>query len=278
MNKWSTILFVFLVLSPASLVAIEPADFKRILIPIADLPVDDYRPGGHGTEWVVSLLAINTSSSDVLLFQTPGCSVECEFPTDMDVLPAGEVRSLYTVTSLANPSSLFYVEPEHEEAVRFALHSRDASRQIETSGVEIPVVHEDELLTGRVDLLHVPIDPTSRVHLRAYDPFPEIRTSNGRGAHRFTVSFYELGEPPRWESASEPVLVETIHAVEGVLSRPFPASASVATMLNLETLPGISPNMRYRIVIESEDPAARIWAFVTLTNNLTQHVTTVTPQ
>lgn len=250
--------------------------FERILIPVSE------RSGAYGSSWSTTLLAMNTASTDAILFQTPGCSLPhsgCDgFPLPQDTLSAATVRSVYTVADFVNPSVLLYVDPEHASDVHFSLHTRDVVNDAATAGAEIPVVRERDLLRGRVDLLNVPMSVRSRIHLRVYDPFPERRVRNGRGFLRVKVSFYRLSGPPQWNSADEPDAVHEISGSEGLFSRPFPASASYAAIHNVEHLPGLEPGQSYRIQIESDDPESLIWAFVSITNNETQHVTLVSPQ
>jgi hypothetical protein len=55
-----------------------------------------------------------------------------------------------------------------------------------------------------------------------------------------------------------------------------PAYAEIADLV--EAFPQIAAYERLRIRIEPLTPGMRYWAFVTITDNMTQHVTVVSPQ
>jgi hypothetical protein len=126
------------------------------------------------------------------------------------------------------------------------------------------VVREDNLLSGDISLLNIPIDSRFRQTIRIY---------NLEGAEaRFRLRAFAM------------LTNETLGTVDVVLRAPtpgpqfqykpsytqlgdvvplFPRTSGLGTV-GLQLIP-LAADVRY-------------WAFVSITNNETQHVTTITPQ
>lgn len=137
----------------------------------------------------------------------------------------------------------------------------DVSRQAMTLGVEIPAVHREELSEERIALLGVPADSRFRNTLRIYslargNPLVNV-TINGKlyqiilarhddqdlfePAYTEFTAFPSLGELPAGQTTFR-VVIDTARGPEGVLITGNP-----------------------------------IWAMVSVTNNQTQEITTITP-
>ncbi|HYK02731.1 MAG TPA: hypothetical protein VE974_13315 [Thermoanaerobaculia bacterium] len=130
----------------------------------------------------------------------------------------------------------------------FALRARDVSRQAEGYGTEIPVVRESEMYVSRpIALLGVPVSSGYRAKLRIYSFSPgaaSVRVQNGTG-----------------------VLVELKRTCSGK------SCASTPWYGEYDLPAGTAP--RVNVFVEAIGPA---WAFITVTNNETQQITTITPQ
>ena len=153
---------------------------------------------------------------------------------------------------------LFYVPPGNR-SLAASLRVWEVTRQGENHGVEIPVVHRDDFDEESIALVGVPTDPKFRLTLRVY--------SLNRGSNVVYVSF------------------------DGnVVQLPLQPSSNIfepsyAVMTDFNPGPGrtIFPNVN--VLVETPRgpggaviPGTPIWAFITVTNNETQHITTITPQ
>lgn len=164
---------------------------------------------------------------------------------DSDVLSLGHSplgygprRFVYDGT----PGRFFYVNDEHAQKFSTNLRVYDTSQADENHGTEIPVVHESEF-DQRLLLLGIPTDPRYRSTLRIYGVTPGAVT-------------VKVGE-------TEPV---TLY-LKGAADVYEPAYAQfTAFPIGTETLD---------VQIESE---SAVWAFVSVTNNETQLISTITPQ
>ena len=148
-----------------------------------------------------------------------------------------------------------------KDTIAASLRVTDVTRQAASHGVEIPVVHRNDLREGRISLLGVPIDPKFRNTLRIY--------SLARGTQRISLSVNGEGHQIELQPGAswfEPGYAE-------FTDFPLPAE-----------LPAGQDTIR--VVVDAIPPCPicplphvvpPIWAFITVTNNETQHITTITP-
>ncbi|HUP44234.1 MAG TPA: hypothetical protein VM779_01865 [Thermoanaerobaculia bacterium] len=139
----------------------------------------------------------------------------------------------------------------------FNLRVRDLSRQAETLGTEIPVVRESEFLTEKMTLLNVPTDERFRPMLRVYRFLAFLEPP---GTVR--LRFYRIGVTP------DVLLSEQTLALAG-------SGIGYAQLASFP--PEVLNETAVRIDLELLTPM-QFWAFVSVTNNATQHVTIITPQ
>ncbi len=124
------------------------------------------------------------------------------------------------------------------------LRVADVSREATSHGTEIPIVRADQFATDGVALLGIPTDPRFRVTLRIY-------------------SLDRTDQPVRVVGFQSFVRDVRLSTPADIFE---PAYAEVSDM----------PRTVTRVIVVS--PGTRIWAFITVTNNVTQHITTITPQ
>ena len=147
-------------------------------------------------------------------------------------------------------------------AVTAHLRVQDVSRQSETWGTEIPVVRESDALTGATDLMDIPLGPEFRSLLRIYDFAP--------GVHAVRMRMFRL--PDEMEPADADPLIAEWELTLGHGGDPrFPGYAQLM-------LPTTVVGERVRAEIAPLAEGMRFWAFVSVTNNATQHITVITPQ
>jgi len=218
--------------------------YERVLLPVTVLDV----PGVNGSVW--------RSEAWVHLHQG-GVSILGLRIADANPLPVGSNRLGIFLFRAGDPVGQFlYVSKDLIDTVDFNLRVRDMARTGDTWGTEIPVVRESEFRAQPIALLPLPIDPGFRSTLRIYglDNGGEVRV-------RVTVL-----DPT---SAGEQVLHESQHA--------FPPIGLPYVQLPVDALAG-SHNGLVRVDVEPVTEGLRLWAFVSTTDNETQHFTTVTPQ
>ncbi|HVR44304.1 MAG TPA: hypothetical protein VMS56_12770 [Thermoanaerobaculia bacterium] len=172
------------------------------------------------------------------------------------------------------PALLLYSNVMDRGRLSFNLRIRDLSRQSLTSGTEIPVVRGAEFFTGPVHLLNLPLEDGFRQMLRVYDPDARI------GA-RVRIRIFPL-------EGSEALvdLSETLSVAPGndrVTDLRLPLQPGYLEIGDFpRRFPQLAGTENVRVEVEPVAAGgaapARIWAFVSITNNETQHVTTVTPQ
>ncbi|MGH9457088.1 MAG: hypothetical protein ACRD2J_05545 [Thermoanaerobaculia bacterium] len=238
-----------------------PANFELFLAPVM------YEgPGALGSEWTTQLSLYNDSDTAIdpwewLLLCPPGEPCPDTIPPRTSLV-LGPQQLLTWVNGY-----VFAIPRDRADDLHATLHARDLSRQSESWGTEIPVVREDDL-PSKIVLLNVPLDDRFRRMLRIYDL---------RGIDGVTVSMRWFRADTGEEVASERVLLRTVaRCAIGPCWLPDPAAASIPIEPPFPA--GLEPGDRLRIEIEPASADMKVWAFVSITNNESQQVTTITPQ
>ncbi|HYR26953.1 MAG TPA: hypothetical protein VEU30_00720 [Thermoanaerobaculia bacterium] len=173
----------------------------------------------------------------------------------------------FVLEDVRGAGHFLYVRSADFDDLRVNARTYDAARQTETAGAELPIPRDDEFTSTSIDLLGIPTAPHYRHTLRIYD-------FDGRNGTRAIVRVFAGAE-------SEP---RATHEV--VLAREDPSRVTTAllplqpafaqfTLADLMPLGGVET---VRIEITPADPGARLWSFVSIINNDTHHVMTVSPQ
>ncbi|HVR42295.1 MAG TPA: hypothetical protein VMS56_02520 [Thermoanaerobaculia bacterium] len=200
----------------------------------------------------------------------------CRVPTcsNSPIGPGATAEVFPTPVSAQNPGPgvFLYVHQGESELLRFNLRTQDVSRQHLTFGTELPVIRDDEVFTTSLNLFPVPTDGGFRQTLRIYD-FDANPTSQIR------VRIYDTQFGP---SAAGNLLVEEIVTLASPTPNgpdpERPDRPGFGQRLDLVDLyPVLAGSQYVRIEIEPMTSGLRFWAFVSVTNNETQHVTTITP-
>lgn len=230
--------------------------WERVLVPVTS---SNDVPGAHGSLWRTEFIARNDADVVVRVDKLPFGGIA---PPN-NVQPHTTFEFPFYPKEEGAPALLLVATP-HNSFVTFNLRVRDMSRQAETWGTEIPVVREKDYFRGRtLSLLNVPTDERFRQNLRVFDIFPE------RGSKNVTIRMYD--------QATNQLLVEQVRSF--VVD---PRDPSIPGRIQINHLAGeyeaLRGAERIRIEIVPADPTLTFWAFVTVTNNATQHVTTISPQ
>jgi hypothetical protein len=229
----------------------DAANYARVLFPLIF-----NGPGAGGSQWVSENLASNRGPMAIdtipALFRPQG--IDLAMPS---ALPA---HTTVDVPATGDAGLLLLVPHGLEQFVAYASHVRDISRAAQNLGAEIRVVREQNT-AEQVVILGVPSDARYRPRLRIYDidgregPVT-VRVSGGNG---FTL----LDASPTLRRSF--VCVTT------------PCEDAAYATLDLQTALAALPAPATVEVTVTGEKGRRLWAFVSLTNNETQQVTTYSP-
>jgi IPT/TIG domain-containing protein len=226
------------------------AFFERIQFPVAFSG-----PGALGSQWVTQIYLRNENDYPLTVLPlsvfTPACAII------QPIFQCGvAVPSHTTTTTLINTSNgfLVFVARQGAPGVHFSVLVKDLSRQAEALGTEVPVVREKDFFGRSLELLNIPTDPRFRVALRVYG-------DNGDGIaltiqplesdDKLVSDFVFLADHPGYAQISD-------------LVAKYPQLAGRGP-LRITLAPAVAGN-------------PTLWAFASVTNNETQHVTTISPQ
>jgi hypothetical protein len=201
-----------------------------------------------------------------LPFRTPPCAHEF-----IPVRPSQTV-ALQLAPGLAQFEGTFLYVPEARDGeVDLTMRVRDVSRDAEGFGTEVPVVPQEDFKTS-IRLLDVPTDPRFRTLLRLY--------GDSEIAREVTVTVYPM-------SGNQVLSQRVVWLEEGQGlwdHHDFPFVAAYTRLDPLTDAVRASGHARVRIHIDgmvvsrADPPLIRpVWGFLSITNNVTQQVTTVTP-
>jgi hypothetical protein len=228
-----------------------PALFERVLVPVV------YNgPGARGSVWKTEVSARNTNGYGVTLWR----------PTrGLPVIPSSQPRTLELEEAA---SGLFLVVPkEASEKLHMNVRVRDTSRESTDAGTELPIVREGDFSTQPFELLNVPRDPRYRTTLRIY--------LHGSYAAFTRVVLYAMSDGRTLAHGLVPLESADPCTGPDPCDSDQPSFAVVHDVAKEFHVPTGEP--AFGIRIEPWGPVP-LWAFVTLTNNDTQHVTVVSPQ
>jgi IPT/TIG domain len=217
--------------------------FERILIPVYTPPVH----GAFGSEFHTIAFAGNKAEPPVTVYGIdPSCLPIDPPPSPFapEMIPGG--TDIPLPSDCSNwPARFFYVPKAQAAALTFNDRVFDISRSALSNGTEIPIVRSDRF-TNRIVLMQVPIGGNFRNTLRIYAANPIIATVMIGGLqHIVPLQAGATMFDPAYATFSE---------------FPVPVDPGSATTL--------------RVTIDSPEP---VWAFITSTNNISQEITTISP-
>ena len=242
------------------LFAAHRAHCQEILIP---LTIDGSVSGGYDSEWITDLTVYNGSEEEVI-YVPPSCEPFlparfCIAPQSLP--PKRSVKRDHLRKELPGPGVILNILSGPADALEFNLRVSDVSRSQENLGTEIPVVRARDARIGVTNLLAVPTREEFRALLRIYD-------FDGRPETLFRVRIFD--------ATAENLVAETELVTHGYSSYPHPDVISSPGYAEMP-IPA-TPGGQGRIEITPMTRGSRFWAFASVTNNITQMVTLVTPQ
>lgn len=263
-----------MIVGTASLVApmgAETLTYERVLFPVL---VEEPLPGAYGSLWATDAWIANPESVGI---EVNGVLWTCYLPECGNVPAFVEPGVTFRPRISAAPGGLqgafVDVVAGNADQLSFQLRFRDLSRQSETWGTELPVVHEQDFRGDRVTLTDIPLSTGFRQTLRVYELTGVEREAVARV--RAYAIHPDHGEP---NSIPDELLGEILLPLQFAPLESRVAHPGYAVVSDFSVIIGASPASRIRLVVEPETPDLQLWAFVTVVHNETQHATAITPQ
>jgi hypothetical protein len=242
-----------------------PEDYTPVIVPLTAGQLS----GANGSIWDSELYIFNASTS---LLRMPGPETFIvELPIDPAVIIAPRTTDHVFMGRLINgmDGAFLFVPNPLKDAAKMSLRVRDLSKNAASLGTEVPVPSIDDG-AGDITLIDIPVDPKYRARLRIY-AFTEAPMNVG-------VKVFPASGDHAIESYN--VELDGIIHIQPVELPPYPAYAAIDPLT-----PAVRGSGEERVRIEITNynaivspPPPKIWAFISITNNDTQQVTTVTPR
>ncbi|HYC91158.1 MAG TPA: IPT/TIG domain-containing protein [Thermoanaerobaculia bacterium] len=224
--------------------------FDRLLLPVYVPPIR----GAFGSEFRTELrMALNRSETRLPVYGLLPDGSPYELHTD--------TREIQGIEPSGKPGRFIYVPKGTAKDLVMNLRAFDVSRARENFGTQIPIVPASEFATNghesQIGIVGVPTSPRFRSKLRIYGT-PEwgavlnvdIETFNQWERRQVTLNPTDNPYEPSYAEISD-----------------LPEAGIINIWISVHTPP-----------ISALLPAPDIWAFVSVTNNETQHITTITPR
>lgn len=224
--------------------AFERVPTTDLLLPLVPRTLD----GAHGSRWETRLTLHNASAHRTLVrIGSHERVLEANSVTEIDSVPFPTIEGAH----ISVPTALV-------DDIAMQLRVRDVSRSDRNWGVEIPIGGD---FKWEVRLVDVPTDERYRAALRVY-------------------GYHAVGSAPvTVETPDGTVLDEFDVPMDNVGGEAAPSYGLVDPITPKVRASGhASVNVVVHGPIIFDPPPSSIWAFISLTNNETQHVTTITPR
>lgn len=257
-------LLILLSLGCAAITVFGQSAPERVLVPVA---LAGQLAGANGSVWETRLSIANSGTAAVVVDGIdPGCGGSC-VGVDAAIEPGFTIFAEPLVAHGA--LSLLLRVGEGGDDLTIHLRVQDVSRQAETWGTSIPVVRERNAFTGKFNLVDIPVDNVRvRALLRVYSFANE---ADGAVLVRIFKTLPEQTLPLQSE-------IPDVLLGEHILQLPRGQSPTTPgyAQLPLWLLAEVPDGTRLRVEV-SPLSGGRIWGFVSVTNNQTQHVTVIAP-
>ena len=237
-------LFLLLVtFSAAAQFSTDPNDYERVLV-----PVGGRTPGLFGSVWTASVAAYSKGDAN---FFVPYCprGIVCGY----NYYLKGATPSTFEINGT---SAFLYLPKASASDVDLVVHVRDDVHPAD-SNVDVPVIRESDFRPS-LRLLDIPVASSVRSLLRVYSGEPGSVTLTVRDASGQVLSTRSLG----------------LNGGEYGYNGFRMTSATGATPIEL--LGGVAGHSSILLEVTSET-SAPVWAFVSVTNNDTQHINLIVP-
>ena len=252
----------------------------RVLLPTY---VPTPLPGAYGSQWKTTLVIHNPSTAAHFHINwCPGSSLQGFNGCPRILLGEAHLAPGETQTDqlprfnpgpheLVPAPRLLYITPLSDPAgdpsqLGFSLRAFDVSRSGTNAGTEVPVVHEGKFRKETLHLLNVPTDPNFRLTLRLYET--KLKVAD------FTIRLYDQAAGTLAGQRDVQLSFRSAHHWASMFEPPYLEIGDLTAVIPA----GTARPSALRIEVQPRSEGSEFWAFVSITNNVTQHLTLVTPQ
>ena len=228
-------------------------------------------PGVNGSSWTTELWAANWGSDVV---GVGGLFWDCFLPQCGAAPVAPGLTFSSGPQSVGLHGALLRFDAARAAEVGFGLRFRDLSRQATTAGTELPMPRDTAFRSAKFSLLDVPVQGGFRQTLRIYELDGTEREA--RVDVRLYRSATTFGVP---YGTPDLLLGETTLSLEfqvpggSVIENP-----GYTQVTDISSIAPLGDAESIRIEIEPVTAGLKLWAFVTVIHNETQHATVISPQ
>jgi len=234
------------------------AETERVLLPIFSPPVF----GAHGSRFFTELYIGNPGTTPVTIRNLEEvCKSICPgvpFPEHPVELAPGAQLTPNDVKPTGNPGRFLILEGDDVDPISMNLRVRNISENAVDYGAEIPVVRESEFRINEIVFYGVPSDPNFRNMLRVYSIAP---------VDVLVTVEHEFVHDPLPVRVRLTGVTDILDPAYGVFTA-FPKSVGAVKVRIVA-----DPDFVSLLPIEIQ-----LWAFITVTNNTTNAISTITPQ
>jgi hypothetical protein len=243
---------VFLVLLVALPLAAD--EFEKLLLPVAPSVVYC----GYHSKYDTRLVVFNASGNAVDRFcsdeSCSGLAADTGTVVVGQQVPVPIPRFMHVPKALVNGMNMTLL-----------VESSETSMPEQRSYTELPVVRESDFREGRIQIVGVRMDDGFRKTLRLYG-------LDGTKPTAVRVRVYDLDSAtPEYEHEYSLMPQAGLDANGLEISPTFNMECDLSEYVEDYEHP-------VRVEIESMTPGSKIWGFVSVTNNVTQHFYTVVPR
>lgn len=217
--------------------------------------------------WRGELWIHNASASPLQTIQPGGTCVPLPFPCPY-ALPSGSLVQWGGIESHHNDGgALLQIPPAFAPNLHLSARLLEVSRNAQPTGVDIPIIREDQFFRRATSYLGIPSSSAVRSALRVYDP----RQRHGSAVRAdFLAPDGAVLATTILRPGDDPIL----GTGEIPLYYPYPGFAAIYSIT--DTFPQLRSYERFHIRLTPLDPTTEYWAFVSVTHNETQHVLLIT--
>jgi len=242
--------------------------YERVLLPLTGTTRTSIQ-GAFGSQWKTSTVVVNDSDRFFAIdvpWGDPRLLISPPAPQYVMLQPYSTAHLHLAFTGPV----VVRIPRAMADHVFFQTRAFDASRAETNFGTRVPSVREEEFLRARTTIADVPTADPFRASLRIYSPDGKPRAFHVMLRTQPEQNAVPYGQPP----APVTNTIAELQATTAALLQGYPYAVPFAELL----LPpaGADP---VQVVIEPvDDGDAPFYAFVSVTNNVTQHVTLLTPR
>ena len=239
---------------------------RKVLVPVYTI---EPLPGVNGSSWATELWTSNWGNA---VAGVHGLFWDCFLPQCGAAPLAPGVSLSSGLQSFDNLHGAFLsLDGAAAEFVGFGLRFRDLSRQATTAGTSLPMPRDPDFRSQKFSLLDIPLADGFRQTLRIYEL---------DGTERSALVRVRLWRPRAARPDGEPdgLLGEATYPLQFSPTDLGVEKPGYAQITDLSTIAPLGDAETVRVEIEPVTEGLRLWAFVTVIHNETQHATVISPR